>query len=201
MGLHTDYLGRVRIEPPLSPDEVDFLKSFNSTRHCGDAGALDVAAHPADNERTGDVDGYNRTARGMPGLWCPWTCCDDGCCLRWDQGEKPYAPQAWLDYLIDTFLRPGAALAGQEAAADRGLSFDHVLNGVLVGERRETGELFALEVDHNRVTRRTLVPADDGVDEWGCASLEDEQQRRAERRVARRLRFERAIADDARRAG
>ena len=36
MGLHTDYLGSLRIQPPLSPAEVDFLKGFHRTRHCGE---------------------------------------------------------------------------------------------------------------------------------------------------------------------
>lgn len=92
MGLHTDYLGGLRIEPALSPAEVDFLKSFNRTRHCGDRAVLDVVAHPADDNCADDVASSNRVATGMPGLWCPWTCCDEGCCLRWDGGEKPYAP-------------------------------------------------------------------------------------------------------------
>lgn len=201
MGLHTDYLGHARIEPPLSPAEVDFLKSFNHTRHCGERSPLEVAAHPSDNDRTGDTDAYNRTAPGMPGLWCPWTCCDEGCCLFWDQGEKPYSPVQWLTYLIDTFLRPGAALADDPAAVARGLTFDHVLNGMIVGERRETGELFALEIRGNAVTRRTLVPARDGVNEWGYRGEDEERAERQARRDARRERFEAAVAEDLRRAG
>lgn len=201
MGLHTDYLGRARIEPPLSPEEVDFLKSFGRTRHYGDGTALDVAEHPADNDRTGDVDSYNRTAPGMPGLWCPWTCCDEGCCLLWDGGEKPYAPQRWLTYLIDTFLRPGAALADDPSARARGLTFDHVLNGMIVGERRETTELFALQVRDNKVRRRTLVPPLDGVDEWGYRPDSEERNDRRARAAARRERYAAAVAEDLRRAG
>jgi hypothetical protein len=201
MGLHTDYLGRARIEPPLSPAEVDVLKSFNRTRHCGDRPALDLAAHPTDNDRSGDLDAYNRVAPGMPGLWCPWTCCDDGCCLVWDSVEKPYAPVPWLRYLIDTFLRPGATLAGDPAAVARGLTFDHVLNGMIVGERRETGELFALEVINNEVARRTLVPAREGVNEWGYRAEDEERAERRARLEARRERFAAALAEDLRRAG
>ena len=201
MGLHTDYLGSLRIEPPLSPAEVDFLKSFNRTRHCGDRAPLDVVAHPADNDPAGDVESYNRVAAGMPELWCPWTSCDEGCCLRWDQGEKPYAPDQWLRYLIDTFLRPGAALAADAAARAVGLTFDHVLTGMLVGERRETGELFALAVKDNVVRRRTLVPAMEGVDEGGYRGEDEERQGRTTYLAARRGRFAHAIAGDLRRAG
>jgi hypothetical protein len=201
MGLHTDYLGSLRIKPSLSPAEVDFLKSFNHTRHCGDRAALDVVAHPADNDPAGDVASHNFVAVGMPGLWCPWTCCDEGCCLRWDQGEKPYTPERWLRYLINTFLRPGAALAADPAARARGLSFDHVLGGMIVGERRETCELFALAVKDNVVRRRTLVPPPEAVDEWGYRSEEDERKQRKTYLVARRARFEAAIEQDLRRAG
>lgn len=157
---------------------MEFLKSFNRTRHCGDRAALDVVTHPADNDPAGDVASYNRVAVGMPGMWCPWTCCDEGCCLRWDQGEKPYTPERWLRYLIDTFLRPGAALAADPAARARGLTFDHVLAGMIVGERRETCELFALAVKDNVVRRRTLVPPREAVDEWGYRSQEDERKQR-----------------------
>jgi len=201
MGLHTDYLGHVRIEPVLSPAEVDFLKSFNQTRHCGDMTAVDVVAHPMDNEPTGDVESYNRTAPDMPGLWCPWTCCDEGCCLRWDGGEKPYAPDPWLSYLIDTFLRRGASLAADPAARRLGLTFDHVLNGMLVGERHETTELFALEVRDNVVVRRALVPGRDGVDEWGYRGDRREREDRRARAQARRARFAAAVQEDLRRTG
>ncbi len=201
MGLHTDYLGSLRIEPPLAPAEVDFVKSFSRTRHCGGRAPLDVITHPADNDPADDVASYNRVAAGMPELWCPWTCCDEGCCLRWDQREKPYAPDRWLRYLIDTFLRPGAALAAEPAARALGLTFDHVLSGMFVGERRETCELFALAVKDNVVRRRTLVPPRDGVNEWGYLGEDEERQERKAYRAARRERFAAAIAEDLRRAG
>ena len=201
MGLHTDYLGSLRIEPALSPADVDFLKSFNRTRHCGERPALDVVGHPADYDREDDDASYNRVTTGMPGLWCPWTCCDEGCCLRWDGGEKPYAPDRWLRYLIDTFLRPGAALAGDPAARELGLTFDHVLTGMIVGERHETGELFALAVRGNVVRRRTLVPAREGVNEWGYGSEDEERAQRTAYLAARRERFAAAIAEDLRRTG
>jgi len=201
MGLYTDYLGRAQITPALSAGEVEFLRAFNRTRHCGDRGPLDVVMHPADDERVGDVDAYNRTSRGMPGLWCPWTTCGQGCCLHWDRAEKPYAPERWLTYLIDTLLRPGAALAADPVARDAGLTFDHVLDGVIVGERRETAELFALEVRANVVTRRVLVPGAAGTDDWGYRAPEQERASRQEQIESRRRRFAEAIAEDLAQSG
>ena len=202
MGLHTSYLGHIRIAPALSPDEIEFVRRFNETRHCGeDSAPLRTVQHPAENESTGDVGAYNRAAPGMPGLWCPWTCCAAGCCLHWDGVEKPDSPQQWLEYLIDRFLRPGALLGDDPEARRLGLTFDHVLDGVLVGERRETSELFALEVERNVVTRTLLVPAAEGTDDYGYRSPEWERESRAERIAARRARFAAAIAEDLGRTG
>jgi hypothetical protein len=44
----------------------------------------------------------------QPGYWCQWVPCPHGCCLVWNGHEKFYAGQAWLQYLIDHFLRRGA---------------------------------------------------------------------------------------------
>jgi hypothetical protein len=196
MGLLTDYLGHLRIAPVLSAQEVEFLQAFNRTRHCGDDDApLRVAQHPSDNEPTGG-ESYNRPAPGMPELWCPWTCCDDGCCLQWDGVEKPYAPQEWLTYLIDVFLRPGARLRRDAEARRIGLSFNHVLDGMLIGERRETSELFALEVRANSVRRRVLLPGRAGVDSWGYRAPDEERLSRQERKLSRLRRFETAVAED-----
>jgi hypothetical protein len=147
------------------------------------------------------VRSYNLASLGMPGLWCPWTCCDEGCCLRWDGREKPYAPDQWLAYLLATFLCPGAALADDPTAQRLGLTFDHVLNGVLVGERRETTGLFALEVVDNVVVRRTLVAGREEVDECGSGSERRELEDRRRRLAARRARFSAAVEQELRRSG
>lgn len=72
---------------------------------------------------------------------------------------------------------------------------------MIVGERRETGELFALVVRDNVVRRRVLVPGAEGTDEWGYRSDDDECQSRQDMILARRRRFEAAIAEDKQRAG
>jgi hypothetical protein len=197
MGLHTSYLGHIAIEPPLSPEETEFVRSFGRTRHwdSGETGVR-LAAHPSDNDEYDDIDAYNRPAPGMPGLWCPWTVCKDGCCLNWDGIEKPYDADRWLEYLIDTFLAAGGSVAGTDVATKHGLTCDHLLDGVVVGERHETGELFALEVVNCVVVRRTLVPKRPGVDEWGYGSPESERRDRRRRLAERRKRFEAALAED-----
>jgi hypothetical protein len=107
MGLHTTYIGRVVVEPRLSADEVDFLQAFNATRHWDHPdGPLRVSSHPSADAPDPITAAGNRAAPGLPGLWCPWTACADGCCLRWDGEEKAYAGEAWLRWLIDTLLDP-----------------------------------------------------------------------------------------------
>ena len=82
-----------------------------------------------------------------------------------------------------------------------GPTFDHVLSGMFVGERRETAELFALAVKDNVVRRRTLVPRLEGVDEWGYRGEDQEVADRTTYLAARRARFAAAMADDLRRVG
>lgn len=76
-----------------------------------------------------------------------------------------------------------------------------MLTGTFVGERRETGELFALSVKENVVRRRTLVPPREGVDEWGYGDDDEERMEREGYLIARRQRFAAAIEQDRLRAG
>ena len=197
MGLHTSYLGHIAIDPPLSGEETEFVRMFGHTRHwdSGDTGVR-LAAHPADDDSYEDISAYNRPAPGMPGLWCPWTVCKDGCCLVWDGIEKPYDADRWLRYLIENYLGPGAEVAGSDVAAAHGLTCDHRIDGTVVGERHETGELFALEVTDGVVVRRTLVPRRPGVDEWGYGPDVSERRERRAHLAQRRNRYEAALAAD-----
>lgn len=68
-----------------------------------------VLPHPlADDEHAPGSDAYNRPSKHEPGLWCPWTATLGGLALAFNGIEKAYNASEWLDYLIRTFLRPGA---------------------------------------------------------------------------------------------
>lgn len=208
MGLHTTFVGHVAVTPALAPGEVDLLRALNRTRRWdAPGGALRTAEHPADDpypaeDHPGDdcspsaLDAHNRPAPGAPGLWCPWTACERGHCLHWDSVEKPYAGEAWLRWMIDTLLRPDADVAGTEWARRRGMTCDHVLAGVLIGERYDTAELFALEVSANVVRRRVLLPGVSEVDEWVRRGVVDTGGERQASLAARARRYERARAED-----
>lgn len=56
--------------------------------------------------KTEDIKDYNCPPEGQPGLWCQWTPSEDGGALVWDDGEKFYAYEEWIRYLINHFLKP-----------------------------------------------------------------------------------------------
>ena len=161
MGFTTDFIGHIDIEPALNQDEIEYLTAFSQSRRFDRPdGPYAVPGNPMavlDAEReTVDVDTYNRTAPGQPQLWCQWVPCLDGCCLSFDGNEKFYQPVAWMRYLINHFLKPGAAASRSGLPAFEHFTFDHRLDGMVVGCRRDNKELFAIQVKANRVTERVL---------------------------------------------
>lgn len=160
MGYTTDFIGHIDIEPGLNEAERTFLSAFNLTRHCDRAeGPYYVGGNPyADTD--GDIELSNRLGAGQPGLWCRWEPCWDGCCIALDGEEKIYQPVQWLDYLINHFLREGAEASSSGLGAFDDFTFDHRLNGLVVGCRRDNKELFAIRVINNLITQETLRPAD-----------------------------------------
>jgi hypothetical protein len=85
--------------------------------------------------------------------------CLDGCCLASDGHEKFYRPVEWMQYLIQHFLMPGAAASCIGLPMFEHFTFDHRLDGLVVGCRRDTKELFAIEVLNNEVTSASSAPA------------------------------------------
>lgn len=97
----------------------------------------------------------------------------DGCCLSFNGVEKAYRPTEWMRYLVDNFLKPGAEASDSGLECFREFTFDHVVDGVIVGCRRDTGRLFSIDVRNNRVRERELML---GVPEeavWGPLPYQD----------------------------
>ncbi|HET8663552.1 MAG TPA: hypothetical protein VFM08_04485 [Nocardioides sp.] len=162
MGYTTDFLGHVDINPPLTDAEQEYLTAFRlSRRFDRPDGPYAVPGNPYVDERDFvDSDTYSRVAPGQPQLWCQWEACWDGCCLSWDGHEKFYRPVEWLRYLIDHFLRPDAEASRSGLSQFNDFRFDHRLDGLLIGNRRDNRELFAICVQDNAVTTRVLMPGD-----------------------------------------
>ena len=162
MGYTTDFVGHIDITPSLNEAELAYLNAFRlSRRFDRPGGPYDVPSNPYADDRAGvDVDTYHRTAPGQPQLWCQWEACWQGCCLAFDGHEKFYQPGRWMEYLIQHFLKPGAAASNSGLQQFEQFSFDHQLDGLVVGCRRDNKELFGIRVTHNVVTTEVLWAAD-----------------------------------------
>lgn len=158
MGYTTDFIGHIDITPSLNDEEIAYLSAFSDSRRFErPGGPYDVPGNPrAEDEHGLPGHNYNVPPAGQPGLWCDWVPCWDGCCLSYNGVEKFYAPVEWMRYLIEHFLKPGAVASRVEDPHLAGFTFDHVLDGIVVGCRRDNKELFAIEVADNVVHTEAL---------------------------------------------
>ena len=176
MGVTTDFIGHVDINPGLNDAEQAYLAAFSSSRRCRrPGGPYAVPGNPAaeggrkpsrrdlveaeEAERL-PIDDSNSTAEGQPSLWCQWEICWDGCCLTYNGVEKFYGSTAWLDYLIDHFLRPGALASASGLAYFSDFTFDHHLDGVIAASRRSDKRMTLIRVTDNVVTEELIRPGD-----------------------------------------
>ncbi len=151
MGYSTSFEGKFNLDKPLTPAHKAYLEAFASTRRMarnptlaeklpdpiriaaglpiGQEGAYYVGSKDDGNfgqNRDSSVIDGNSSGRSMPGLWCQWTPSEDGTGIEWDGGEKFYAYQEWLAYIITNFLAPwgyrlnGTVTWAGEESSDRG---------------------------------------------------------------------------------
>jgi hypothetical protein len=162
MGYTTDFLGHINISPGLNEAERAYLSAFSLTRRCERGrGPYYVPPNPYADDLGQSTGARSDTPPpGQPGLWCRWVPCWDGCCLALDGEEKIYDPTRWLDYLINHFLAPGAEASTSGEGVFDDFTFDHRLDGLVVGCRRDDKELFTIRVEDNVITQDILRPAD-----------------------------------------
>ncbi len=169
MGYSTRFKGEVTIEPPLNPEEIQYLKDLASTRRMHRTLGpyfTDLDGEYAGQSRREDVIDQNDPDPSQPGLWLQWVPTDDGTALKWDGGEKFYDSEEWMRYLIDTFLKPGASLQGELLDRKTGwiypsafehFAFDHVLNGVIRAQGEDVEDRWDLVVENNVVTVKLYI--------------------------------------------
>jgi len=151
MGYTTDFTGEFEITPPLTTEQIAYLRGFSGSRRMrrkeslasqfpdpareavglpiGPEGGYYVggAGQYFGQSRTPDIVDYNKPPSGQPGLWCQWVPTDDGRHLQWDGGEKFYDYCEWATYICEHFLlRWGRKLTGRvryqgEDSDDRGV--------------------------------------------------------------------------------
>lgn len=176
MGYNTDIIGHAEVVPALNLAEEEYLLAFAESRRCDrPGGPYEVPDNPKlDLKLSGDE--YNRPAPDQPGSWCHWEPSCGGRCLTYNGSEKFYAPAAWLQYLIDHFLKPGAQASTVDDQVFAKFTFDHAANGVFAACRRDTARLWLIRVTDNVVTEEVLV---EGASEWpsGPHPYEDEIDR------------------------
>jgi hypothetical protein len=108
-------------------------------------------AEPGNNfgqDHTPDVLDYNRPPPGQPGLWCHWVPTEDGREIEWDGGEKFYDAAAWMQYIINHFLKPGCFAK----CALPFLQANHVVNGNIEAHGEDHDDQWLLRVINNKVT-------------------------------------------------
>ena len=135
----SDFIGCIRVSPPLNDDERDFLRDL------------------AESGRTLRSTPTGRGNTDVPFARLAWQARDDGCCLSWvDDRETTTWMQASLRFLVDHLFRPGAE--GEGRRQFEGFTFDHVLSGVVVGQGRGDADATLVEVTDDVVSER-LFPA------------------------------------------
>jgi len=165
MGYRTNFIGHLEVHPPLNEAEYSYLTAFaKSRRHRGRGGPYVVPDNPYasydDDRADAVIDDYNTPPDGQPQLWCPWKpSCWGNCLYVPDDGEnKHYAPNAWLQYLVDHFLRPGAFASADTTGLFDGFTFDHKLEGVVAACLQDTGRIWLIRPEGDRIVEELLWP-------------------------------------------
>lgn len=136
MGYTTTFEGSFTISPPLTPEQVQYLNLFSSSRRmkrdpeiarklpdpAREGVGLPIGYEAeffvggtgyAGQDRDASVLDYNYPPCTQPSLWCQWIVSPDGSQLYWDKNEKFYSYVSWLQYLIMyMFHRWGRTLNG-----------------------------------------------------------------------------------------
>jgi hypothetical protein len=92
---------RLRVTPPLPPDDLAFLAGFGS--------------HPVHDHDGSGLALPQRVARiwpGQPPGTCPWVPCSTGCCLHLVGRCGVVVAGAWLRFLLAEFLEGAHVVEG-----------------------------------------------------------------------------------------
>jgi hypothetical protein len=187
------FSGHFRIEPRLTPPQVDYLGAFADTRRMkrnaklltgvpdplreaarlplGHEGCYFVGTSPSPHGEShlASVVDMNVPPAGQPSLWCQWVPNDEGDRIGCDEGEKFHFFDEWLSYLIDHFFKPwGCRLTGNvqwqgDDDADRGT--------LVVRDKNAVDVLGAIAVRKDDELRRLNV--------FLCHASEDKRRVRA----------------------
>jgi len=159
MGYTTYFNGSLSFNKPVTEQLKEYINRFSYTRRMprdnekikeiypnwrelcffGELGIKgEYFAPPSTNfgqEHDESIIDYNGFGGAVhPSLWCQWMINDNGE-LVWDENEKFYAYEEWLNYLIDNFFAP----------------LGYVLNGDITWEGEDSDDFGTIHVVDNVV--------------------------------------------------
>ncbi|MGL4174839.1 MAG: hypothetical protein ACRCSN_02080 [Dermatophilaceae bacterium] len=160
MGYDTEYLGHLEVTPPLNRVEVEWLSGFADWGALPDGDPFTLPMNP----RAALATAFRNAGDGMTGPrniprgTRDWRVSDDGTRISWRRAPKSNDAVHTLTFLVETYLGVDAAARSSGNPDFVAFTFDHRLDGLIVGERDDTEELFLLEVRDSIITHHTIVP-------------------------------------------
>ena len=155
MGYHTSFEGQFDLDKELKPEHIAYLEAFANTRRMKrDPSKAEALADPireavglpigpegayfvgGDGFRGQDesIVNHNLPPQGQPSLWCQWVPTEEG--IVWDDEEKFYEYDVWIEYIIEHFLKP----------------WGYVLNGEVEWKGEDSSDLGKMIVEDNVLT-------------------------------------------------
>lgn len=154
MGYTTTFTGCFGLDRKLDDETYVFLGKLANTRRMKrspemleELGYGEAYQFGMDGEFFVDGTGYagqdtdasvidsNNPPATQPGLWCQWMPLEDRKTIVWDEGEKFYASQKWIEYIINFILAPKG----------------YIVNGAVNARGEEKGDRWHLIIKDNEV--------------------------------------------------
>ena len=147
MGYETTFEGYITIEPPLNPQEIEFLTLFSRTHRLNRTqGPYFVGGN---TDTTGVLTPMG-PPRGQPNLNCDWTPSLDGKYLEWNGSEKFYDCTEWMRYLMDHFLN-------SNHLAPMPFLQGHSCNGTIDAQGEEMNDRYRIVVTEGKVVTQSAI--------------------------------------------
>ena len=91
------------------------------------------------NEGPGIIE-HNSPPSTQPSLWCQWIPTEDRMGLEWDDGEKFYKAEEWMNYILNRILAPKG----------------YIGNGIIEAQGEDINDRWWLVVKNNVVSNESL---------------------------------------------
>jgi hypothetical protein len=133
MGYTTRFIGQFELNKQLSLDD------YNELKHLG--------------------EDYNEPTDNQPDSYCQWIPTENGKGIEWNDGEKFYRYEEWLQWIIDNILKP------------RG----YELSGSVDYQGEEVGDVGQLVIVDGKVSCQKYNPKSASIEDLVKKALEDDE--------------------------